>query len=72
MREWLSTPDEFANFDRLHKRSAQVRQEVEDYRTMGGRPDEQEMYRHFSNWILTMNMPGLAKAVIDFINGRRI
>lgn len=70
MREWLATPAEFAYFFNLYRKSGKVRREVEDFKNMPGTPDEQEMWRHFTNWI--DGQPGLAKAVLDYIAGRRL
>jgi len=72
VKEWLSEPDQFAYFMRMYKRSGKVRQEVEDFKNMPGTPDEQAAWMHFTEWLRVTSQPGLAKAVLDYIAGRRL
>lgn len=72
MKEWLSTPDEFAQFMRLYRKSGQVRTEVADFAALPGTPDEQAAWRHFTEWLRVTSQPGLAKAVLDYLAGRRL
>lgn len=76
MREYQSTPGEFALFIKLYEQKPDWRSEIEAYLDDERNTDTrvaQAAFRRFNEWMVENIDPhsGLATALIDFLAGRR-